>query len=341
MTTAGAGASAPDQPGAGQLRATGPQTQDPILTVTLNPALDLATSAARVVPELKLRCDAPLVDPGGGGINVSRAIDRMGGRSTAFVALGGPTGARNESLIRETGLDLVRMDTPGDTRQSLSVTDRETGGQYRFVLPGPDWTDHEVAAALQTIAGAVPDRGLVVLSGSNPPGVPAEFASLLADHLRERSLRLVVDTSGAALAAVATARGAPVTVLRMDAAEAEALFGSSLSMRADTAGFARALAASGAAEAVIIARGADGNIIATADGSWHAEAAPVTVVSKVGAGDSFVGGFALAMARGWDAPDALALGAAAASATCLTPATELCHAVDVERLFAQRVVTPI
>ena len=74
--------------------ALGPQPQARILTVTLNPALDLATQTARVVPELKLRCEAPDIDPGGGGINVSRAIARMDGDSTAVVALGGPAGAR-------------------------------------------------------------------------------------------------------------------------------------------------------------------------------------------------------------------------------------------------------
>ena len=115
--------------------ALGPQPQARILTVTLNPALDLATQTARVVPELKLRCEPPLVDPGGGGINVSRAIARMDGDSTAVVALGGPAGARVEALMAGANLPVVRLDAPGDTRESLSVTDRETGQQYRFVMP--------------------------------------------------------------------------------------------------------------------------------------------------------------------------------------------------------------
>lgn len=315
--------------------------QAPILTVTLNPALDLSTSAAEVVPELKLRCDAPVIDPGGGGINVSRAVARMAGRSTALVALGGGTGARLCDLLRETGLPVMRLDAPGETRQSLSVIDRGTGAQYRFVLPGPEWRAPEVRVALDAVAAAAPRGGIVVLSGSNPPGVPAEFAAMLAQRVHGQDVRLFVDTSGAALAAVAAGRSSPVAVLRMDDAEAESLAGHRLVTRADTADFASHLARSGAAESVLVARGADGNIVASPQGRWHAEAHKVPIISKVGAGDSFVAGYTLGLARGLSVPDALALGAAAASATCMTPATELCRPDDIARLYAQRIVTPI
>ncbi len=99
--------------------------QAPILTVTLNPALDISTGVDAVVPELKLRCDAPQVDPGGGGINVSRSVARMGGVSTALVALGGATGMRLAGLLTDAGLDVAQLDAPGETRQSLAVSDRE------------------------------------------------------------------------------------------------------------------------------------------------------------------------------------------------------------------------
>lgn len=325
---------------AGGMRATGPAAQTPILTVTLNPALDLAASTPVVVPDRKLRCTQPLLDPGGGGINISRAIARMGGQSAALAALGGPAGARIEALLAAAGLRPIRIAAPGDTRESLSVTDEASGHQYRFVLPGPVWSPADVAAALDAIVQAAPADGIVVLSGSNPPGVPPDFAAALAARLAGTGARLFIDTSGPALAAVA-AGGAPVEVLRMDDAEAEGLAGTPLPGRTDTADFAAALVGRGAARSVLIARGADGNIIAGPSGRWHAAATNLAVVSAVGAGDSFVGGYALALARGWPVEMALGLGAAAASAACLTPATELCRPEDVERLFAARVVTPI
>ncbi|SDD18673.1 6-phosphofructokinase 2 [Paracoccus isoporae] len=312
--------------------------QAPILTVTLNPALDLSTAADQVVAEVKLRCEAPRVDPGGGGINISRAIAAMGGTSRPLVALGGHTGARMAQMLAEAGLDPIRLDTAGETRQSVVVTDRDSGEQYRFVMPGPDWPPDLVARSLDEIARHAAPDGFVVLSGSNPPGVPDDYAASLAARLADSGSHLFVDTSGHALSAVASG-GHGVALLRMDRHEAETLAGRPLAERRDTALFAASLVKDGAAQAVIVARGGDGNIIATAEGAWHAEAAKVPIVSKVGAGDSFVAGFTLARARGMATPDALGLGAAMASAACMTPATALCRRADVDRLFGQRVVT--
>ncbi|WP_374303287.1 1-phosphofructokinase family hexose kinase [Paracoccus sp. (in: a-proteobacteria)] len=314
------------------------RAQAPILTVTLNPALDLSTATDEVRPELKLRCDKPEVDPGGGGINVSRAIKHMGGRSTAMVALGGATGTRIAELLKADGLSVVRLTAPGETRQSLAVTDRSTGGQYRFVLPGPEWHKAHVADMTQAIAEAARAGGWVVVSGSNPPGVPAGFEQMLTVRLKNSGAKLLVDTSGEALRVLAGS-STPVDVLRMDSHEAEELAARPLPGREDSAAFAAGLVKDGAARSVIVARGADGSVIASADGAWHAASAPVKVVSAVGAGDSFVAGFVLAMARDWPVQEALALGAAAASAAVMTPATDLCRAEDVERFYAERVIT--
>ncbi|WBU64454.1 1-phosphofructokinase family hexose kinase [Paracoccus aerodenitrificans] len=310
-------------------------TQAAIVTVTLNPALDVSTGADRVEPDVKLRCDAPVYDPGGGGINVSRAIAAMGGVSTPLVALGGAIGQRMEDMMRDAGLDPVRFEAPGETRQSIAVTDRATGQQYRFTMPGPEWSPVDVETSLERIA-AFGEQGYLVLSGSNPPGVPADYAGMLAGKLRGADM--IVDTSGDALRAMADG-GYNVAVLRMDSKEAEWLGGKPLKLRSDSAAFAASLIAAQAAQSVIVARGSDGNILVTPDAAWHAEAADIQVISKVGAGDSFVAGYALGMARGLATPDALGLGAAMASATCMTPATQLCRAEDVEELYTNRVVT--
>ncbi|MFI0394726.1 1-phosphofructokinase family hexose kinase [Paracoccus jiaweipingae] len=315
--------------------------QTPILTVTLNPALDLSTGAAQVVPDIKLRCDPVVTDPGGGGINVSRAIAVMGGHSQAMVALGGATGQRIAEMLPQPGIDVIALPSPGETRQSLAVMDHNSGLQYRFVMPGPEWDAAQVQQALDGIRAAACRDGWVVLSGSNPPGVPADFARRLSQRLRHCGANLLVDTSGPALHQVAKADDAALAVLRMDEAEATELAARPLPDRKASADFASDLVASGVAQAVIVARGSDGNIVATPQGRWHAEAAKVDIISKVGAGDSFVAGFVLARARGMDPARAMGLGAAAASATCMTPATELCHAEDVAKLDAARVITAI
>ena len=115
--------------------------QNPILTLTLNPALDMSTEVPSLVPDQKLRCTEPLLDPGGGGLNVSRAVAALGGESLALVALGGLTGDRLAGLIRQEGVPFLALTAPGETRQSLTVTAADTGQQFRFMLPGPQWSD--------------------------------------------------------------------------------------------------------------------------------------------------------------------------------------------------------
>lgn len=312
-----------------------------ILTITLNPTVDIATEADTVEPERKLRCSRPKTDPGGGGINVSRAITLLGGHSTAFVAVGGPLGDKLVHLLAEAGIGLAPFPAPGETRQSFSVTDQSTGAQYRFVMPGPLWPRRSVDAALSRIARAAPKGGIVVLSGSQPPGVPVDFPTRLTSRIARAGARLLLDTSGKPLHHLCRASARPAYVLRMDEDEAEGLAGRPLPTRDASADFAQSLVTRGLAQIVIVARGADGSVMATADHRWHCAAAKVPVVSKVGAGDSFVGALALALSRGDELPRALQFGVAAASAAVMTEATQLCRPSDVRRLLPQCVVTAL
>ncbi len=310
-----------------------------ILTITLNPALDMSTSVAKVEPGEKLRCDAPVYDPGGGGINVARAARLLGGRAVAFVALGGYRGAQLADLLRAEGVPVIAFPVAGETRVSLAVRDQQADTQYRFVMPGPVWNADMAGAVLAEIK-TVMDGGLVVLSGSQPDGVPVDFPARLARLVAAKGARLVLDTSGTALAAFVDA-GVTVDVLRLDLAESEALAGRALPEVEDVARFAQDLVARGVARAVVLARGSHGSVLANASGCLRAVTPKVPVVSKVGAGDSFVGAFTLALARGEPDDVALQHGVAAASAAVMTDATDLCRAADVRALLAQCRVQPI
>ncbi len=302
-----------------------------ILTITLNPTVDFATTAPKIFPEVKLRCTEPHIDPGGGGINVARAIRQLGGQATALVAIGGATGAHLLQLLALEGVPTVAFQGPGETRQSFSVTDMASAEQFRFVMPGPSWSEADVRRGLNSVDQAIGDGTLVVLSGSQPPGVAKEFPSILAEHVTGLGARLIVDTSGPALQNLVQEPHEAIDTLRMDGEEAEELAGRSLPERADTAGFARELVDKGVARNVIVARGADGSVLSNAEGSWHAVAPRVKVVSKVGAGDSFVGAFTLAEARGEPREECLRLAVAAASAACTTEGTRLCEPEMTER----------
>ena len=302
-----------------------------ILTVTLNPALDLSSSLERVIPGPKLRCTTPTVDPGGGGLNVSRAISHLGGKSLALIALGGTVGLRLRTLLEVEGIDLLAFEIDGETRQSLAITSTIQTEQYRFVFPGPEWAPEQVTKAMHSIENAVQQVAILVISGSLPPGVPPGFTATLAARLPSKK-RIVVDNSGAPLDWLVENPSA-IEVLRMDATEADTLSGKVLTTRQDAADFARNLTNRGVAKVVIIARGADGSVMAAPEGLYHSCCDVTEIRSKVGAGDSFVGAFALAMDRGETWPEALRLGVAAAGAAVMTDGTELCQRADTENLL--------
>ncbi|MEX5728830.1 6-phosphofructokinase 2 [Rhodovulum iodosum] len=304
-----------------------------ILTVTLNPAVDISTSVAKVEAGPKLRCAPPVTDPGGGGINVSRAIRLLGGQSRALVAIGGHNGRKLRSLLEAEGIRLIPITAPGETRQSLAVSEDGTGAQYRFVMPGPIWNTAGLKAILAAITTAMTDEGLVVISGSVPPGLPTDYPKQVCACFARRPVRVVIDTSGPALELLAGDPGAPPEVLRMDAQESVELAGRPLPTPRDSADFAAEMVRRGVARTVVVARGAEGSVLATEERRLFVEAAKVPVRSKVGAGDSFVGGFSLALARGEDLAEALRWGAAAASAAVMTDATALCTREDTEGLL--------
>ncbi len=305
--------------------------QIPVLTLTLNPALDMATDVPRLIADEKLRCSEPRLDPGGGGINVARAIHALGGEALALVALGGLTGDRLSELLRGAGIAFLGITGPGETRQSLTVTEDETGRQYRFMLPGPAWGEADQARVFQLLRAAGKSGAFAVISGSQPPGVPVDFPARLAAAMA--GMEVVLDTSGKALHEAVDHPIPGLRLLRMDGEEAEALAGRKLLTREQTADFAQGLVRAGVARQVIVARGADGSVLAEADLRWHAAAPRVDVVSKVGAGDSFVGAFILALARGGGSEAALKAGVCAAAAAVMTEATDLCRREDVERLM--------
>lgn len=306
-----------------------------LLTVTLNPTLDLSAGTGHVMPGPKLRLDAPVAEPGGGGINVARAAVKLGAQARAVAALGGRTGAEVATLLEATGVEVTVFQVDGETRQSLTVTDRGTGEQYRFVMPGPVWTPAQRAALLTQLQEELRQMGpgaLVVLSGSQPPGVAVTFPTDLVRHLA--GARVVVDTSGEALQRMVQhpVPGAKPHVLRMDRGESEGLAGGPLGSVAHSLDFAQALVAQQVAEIVILARGAEGSVLATRDKRLHCAPPIVPVQSKTGAGDSFTGAFAFGLARGQDLAKALQFGTAAAAAAVMTAGSELCRADDVQKL---------
>jgi 6-phosphofructokinase 2 len=303
----------------------------PVLTVTLNPALDLSSSVASIKPLQKLRCTEPRLHPGGGGINVSRAIKELGGESQAFVAIGGHTGDQLRELLRRTGLSVAYWPLIGETRTSITIMSDENGLPYRFVLPGPTVSPFEAAAILDELTSLIRSRaGYIVASGSLPPGVPNDFYARLCHRTRELGGRFVIDSHGAALRAATDAR--PYLV-RLNHLEAQELIGGDSDVAARN--LAKQLVEQQRTEVAIVTVGERGAIVATGERQIEITPPRVNVKSGVGAGDSFVAALVFGLSNGWPLEDAARYGVAAAAAAVTTEATELCRREMVDAFFAR------
>ena len=169
-----------------------------IVTLTMNPALDIATATDHVVPAHKLRCDTPRYDPGGGEINVARAVHALGGDALAIFPAGGAAGEMIRHFLGQEGVAHRAIAIAGFTRESLAVEDRESGKQYRFILPGPEIGSADQERCLDELAAAAPGADFIVASGSLPLGVPEDFYGRVGDLANRLGKRLILDTSGTA-----------------------------------------------------------------------------------------------------------------------------------------------
>ena len=299
----------------------------PIVTLTLNPAIDSSCQADEVHPIRKIRTSRERYDPGGGGINVARVIRELGGEALAVYCAGGLTGEAFDRMVDAIGLDRRAIRIAGLTRVSHTVFERKSGQEYRFVPEGPPLSAGEWQAALAALDPLDPDY--LVASGSLPQGVPDDFYAQVAEAVRAKGVRLVLDTSGAALRA---ALAAGVHLIKPSRGELERLLGRPLREPAALEEAARGLVADGGAEIVAVSLGADGALLATGGECFRLRSPPVEPQSAVGAGDSFVAGMTLGLAEGRPLKDAFALAVATGTAAVLTMGTELCRRADVLRL---------
>jgi len=310
-----------------------------IVTLTMNPAVDVATTVPYVLPDRKLRCAAPRYEPGGGGINVARAIRRLGGDVVAWFPAGGAGGELLQRLLRDEDVPHEALPVRGWTRENVNVLEEVSHRQFRFCMPGAVLQGDEWPVFLERIEALAPAPPYVVASGSLPPGAPVDFYARLAAVARKLGSRLVLDSSGDALVAGAAAG---VHLLKPSLREFRALTGASEDD--ESALIARAVAVVTErkwCEVLALSLGPAGALLVSESVRARLGAPAVPIASTVGAGDSMVAGMVLALARGRDLVEAARFGVAAGAAAVMNPGTELCHRGDVERLYSQVTVTPL
>ena len=302
-----------------------------IATLTINPALDVSTSVEKVIPERKMRCRQAEREPGGGGINVSRAIKRLGGRSTAVFPAGGETGQLFQSLLDEEGISNRHISFDETMRESFSILEESSGHQFRFVTPGPTLKEKTWSQCLSQLSQMSPSPEYIVGSGSVPPGVPDDFYAHAVEKAKEISAKFILDTHGKPLIAA----GKGICLIKANMNEIQELLGEEIKDESHLEKSMEKLIQDDFSEIIVVSLGAAGALMVSQEGTCKINAPVVPIRSRVGAGDSMVAGIVMGLAQGRSLEEALMFGVAAGSAAVKTPGSELCRGEDARNLFEQ------
>ncbi len=300
-----------------------------IITITFSPCIDKSTSVPSLVPEKKLKCAIPKLEPGGGGINVARAIKKLGGEAVAIFPSGGYTGKFFNHLLEMEDIPSVIIETKNETRENIIVLDEARNDQYRFGMPGTRLSDPEWKQCLEAVEGAGSVE-FIIASGSLPPGVPLNIYAQLARIAKGKKAKLIVDTSGEPLKH-AVEEG--VYLLKPNLGELSSLLNKKELKPDEIKNRAREIIARGKCEVMVISMGAAGAMLVTNNMAELIAPPPVTRKSTVGAGDSMVGGIIYYLEKGKVIFDAVKYGVACGTAATMNPGTELCRKEDADRLY--------
>ncbi|PXY44595.1 1-phosphofructokinase family hexose kinase [Flavobacterium hydrophilum] len=299
-----------------------------IVTLTVNPSVDKSTHFSGLIAEQKIRCKDPLFDAGGGGINVSKAIERLGGSSLAVFTSGGPVGEMLKELVTKEKIDYEVIETETGTRENFIAVDDNTNSQYRFGFDGDVLTDSEVEKLLETISNLKPK--FLVASGSLNEGLSSDFYQKVAEIAKTSNSKLIVDTSGQALKKVLET-GA--YLIKPNVGELAKLVGVERLEIDEVNEAAKKIIADGRAEIVVVSLGPQGAVLVTKNEYEFVPAPNVAKKSTVGAGDSMVGGMVWALSQNRSLKEVIRWGVACGSAATMNEGTQLFKFEDANRLF--------
>ena len=301
-----------------------------ILTITLNPCIDKSTKVDELKPEAKLRCTEVVNEPGGGGINVSKALLRLGAETYALMPAGGHNGNMLRGLLREEKIPFHAVDTSVETRENWIVKEQNKNLQFRFTFPGREVEETAIIQLIDFIRTFTPSY--VVGSGSLPPGLPAHFYGLIVKTANSIGAKCIVDTSGPALQAL---KDRNAYLLKPNIGELSKMLDVDNLKKEDVPEAARQAIRDGYAEMLAVSMGADGAWLITSTEQHYCKAPAVEMKSTVGAGDSMVAGIAFMLERERPLEEVIRFGVACGSAATMNEGTQLFNATDVQRLFEQ------
>ncbi|QOV40826.1 1-phosphofructokinase family hexose kinase [Streptomyces ferrugineus] len=281
-----------------------------IVTLTPNPSLDCTLEVPDLRPGSVIRATGSRLDPGGKGVNISRALAANGHRTVAVLPCGGTEGERLAELLASEGVEVVTVPITDSVRVNISVVEPD-GTVTKLNVAGPQLAATEIDALAAATCATANGVGWVALAGNLPRGAPVDLYAHLVSRLRgSGAARIAVDSSGAPFAAALPAGPDLVKPNQGELAEAA---GMPVTTLGEALTAANALRARGA-RTVLASLGPDGALLVGDSAVWHAEQRVAEPRSSVGAGDALLAGYLAASTEGPAAlAEALAWGAAAVS----------------------------
>jgi 1-phosphofructokinase len=300
-----------------------------IVTLTPNPSVDRTVEIDVLERGEVLRATGTRVDPGGKGINVSRALTGHGLLTQAVLPVGGAVGDQLVALLHAAGIEVLPVAIAGDVRANISVVEPD-GTVTKINEPGPSLSEAELHALVEATAKVAVDASWVVAAGSLPPGVDLDLFAVLGRALH---VPYVVDSSGIPLARALEVGPDLVKPNREELAEVSGL---PVRTVGEAVSAAQSLRDRGA-KAVLASLGADGAVLVEEAGTWYGEATVAVPVSSVGAGDATLAGFLSAGGHGVEAlREALTWGAAAVQ----LPGSRMPRPEDLDRAAVRIATVP-
>ncbi|RUO22268.1 phosphofructokinase [Aliidiomarina iranensis] len=303
----------------------------PIITFTMNPAVDTFGETERIFDDSKSRCQQSTQEPGGGGINVARNINRMGGQALAIFPAGGLNGELLKQLLARDNTPFQAIPIKADTRQNLAISERYSGKMFHFVFPGPELTQLELDNCWKKIFSQPEPPRYLILSGSIADSLPPDFYGDITTQANQLGSKVILDSSGAAL------HGAlyhDAFLAKLNRKEFSSLGYSEHDGLVTLAEQMRERVKSGAARNLIVTLAKGGALMVTQTGETFAFMPPkVEIVSHVGAGDSFVSALTFQLMQGTSIVEAFRYGVAAACVTVQTRGNQLYDLALLEDIY--------
>lgn len=302
-----------------------------IVTVTLNPAIDISYQVPNFQLDRVHRAEAGNKTAGGKGLNVSRVLKQLGEEPLLTGFLGGKNGEWIQHKLSEENFHHAFVAIAGETRQCLAILDTEQNNQTEILEKGPVISELEIEQFENVFQEFLKEAEFVVASGSLPRGIPSNFYAEMGKWANSANVPFILDTSGEAL--VQGIEGKPF-LIKPNRDELEQYANKENLELPEIIEVAKSIIEKGV-QHVLVTLGADGAILVTKEHVWQAQIPTIEVVNAVGSGDSTVAGMVYALKQGYELPECLKWACACGMANALEEATGSINRKNVDNLLGK------